>query len=918
MLRIRTILVSFIIVLLANSSITCQELFSSTFNNDTIFEKDSILEKLKKATFLDSSDISFPHNMDSNSDKTNLTSAASYEIPNENIEEPINYNSIDSFWMDVPNKVIHLYGNAEVKYEDVTLKAAYIQYNWEKGEAWAFGLKDSSGNISGKPEFTESGSFYIADELKYNFKTKKGKSKGLVTKQSEGFLHGTEVKSFGEDYFYSKKAKYTTCDYEHPHFYIEVAKAKVVKDKVIVGKPANLVIADTRTPIILPLGVFPLRKNRTSGFILPEYGRSDELGFFFTGMGYYWAINDYMDLTTTFDIYTRGNWGMDLRYKYLKKYRYSTDLSVDFNTTRTGERQDPNATAPTRDFNVRWTMRIDPKRLHNSNFSANINFVTRAYQQNNLIDTDIERFIDNRYSSSISYRKRWPGKLPSLSIDASHNQNTQTHAVTIRAPSLTFNVGSFTPFKRKVQTGGVRWYEKVNLSYNLRMENRLETLDSLLREPETYRDMKNGIQQTGSVNLPFTLFKHFNFNWRFNHTENWYAKTLERVYVEDTVIDAGDTTITGDAIDTDVFGFKAARNFSLSLNLNWSLYGTWNFKRTKNVLAIRHIVRPRLSLSFTPDFGKERWGYYRTVQSNTTGAEETYSIFANTIFGGPGRGLRANIGFGISNKLEMKVRAKRDTVKGYKKINIFDNFSLSGSYNIAGDSLTDKMSRISFSANNARIIENDFFNAGLNFSGTLDPIYINPSTNSRENKWRFSENRRFFRLTDFRFSVNGGFSSKRRVSTGTARSLLPGRNNSSSVVPSVIIERDPVFGYTTGYLDFDIPWSLRFSHTLSLRKFYQDGRDTTIISANNIRITQFDFNLTPKWKINVRGLGYDFIRKEFNSFTIGIARDLHCWQMAFNVTPIGTRRQFSFTINVRSQVLKDLKYSRDKYWYDFE
>ena len=480
-------------------------------NNNTKTERliDSVLKNDKIDSIPESS---FPQNLDLNSQ---VTQKADFKVAEGNVEQPINYNALDSFRMDVPNKTIHLYGEAQVEHDNITLKAAYIQYNWEKGEALAYGVKDSSGRIIGKPEFTESGTFYLADELKYNFKTKKGKSKGLVTKQDEGFLHGGEVKSFGTDYFYSKKTKYTTCDYEHPHYYIEIKKAKVIKDKVVLGKPANLVIGNTRTPLVFPLGVFPLRKNRASGFLLPnDYGRSDAEGIYFLGMGYYFAINDYQDLTTRFDVYTSGTWGVDVNYNFIKKYKFRNSLNLDFNTSRRGqERQDPNSTVR-RDINLRWNMTIDQKRLNNSNFSTSVNFVTRAYQENLNVVNDIERFIDQSYNSSISYSKWWPGKLPRLSISARHSQNTRTGAVNVTLPSLNFNVNSFTPFERKVQTGGAKWYERLNMTYGLRFENQIATGDSIFFSRQTLQDMRNGINHTANVSLPFKLFKYFNFKFR--------------------------------------------------------------------------------------------------------------------------------------------------------------------------------------------------------------------------------------------------------------------------------------------------------------------------------------------------------------------------------------------------------------------
>lgn len=856
---------------------------------------------------------------DSISDNKKNIGVETYKIQKSDLENVVKYGAKDSFMMEVPLKLIHIYNEASVAHDNATIQSAYIRFDWEKSEAESYSYTDSLGRVLGKPFFTESGKDFMADELKYNFKTNKGKSKGLITKEAEGFLHGTEIKTFGEEYFYGKSVKYTTCDLEHPHFYIEVNKAKVIKDKLIVGKSANLVIGDIRTPFVLPMGVFPMPKERSSGFILPRYGRTDQLGFFFTGMGYYWAINDMMDLTATANVYTRGSWGLDLRYVYVKNYKFRNDLNVTFNTTRSGERQNPFKASPRRDFRVGWNMAIDQKSMYNSNFSTSLNFATSSFRDNNLQNTDVDRIIDNTINSSIAYSKWWPGKLPRLSVNARHSQNINEGTISITAPSINFGVSSFSPFKRKIATGKTRWYERMNFSYSTRLENQLNSVDSLMKKKETYKNMLNGLQQTASFSLPVTFFKFINTSLNFNHTENWYLKTLEKVYVQDTSIVGIDTTIKGSVIDQGNFGFKAARNFNLGFNLNWNLYGTWNFKRTKNVMALRHVVRPRFSFSFSPDFGNERWGFFKTVQKNPSGEEQVYSVFTNTLYGGPSKGLQANLGFGINNNLEMKVRSKKDTITGIKKISLLDNFDISGSYNIAGDSLTQKMRPISFSGN-TQVFQNKNFNMNLNFSGALDPLYINPLTNSRVSKWRFSETKRFFRITQFNFYLRGRIQSPNQTGNRSGSNIANVNNEFSNQditkQGSVIELRDPVFGYLQGYIDFNIPWSLDFDYSVSMQRFYRNAKDTSAITQN-IRMN-IDFSLTPNWKVGVRGIGYDITNKKVNAFTMSIYRDLHCWQLAFNVSPIGERtRSFSFDINVKSQILRDLKYSRQKLFVDY-
>jgi hypothetical protein len=918
-------LLSFFLFFFMTATLLSQVPNELIYNNDTTFTDSLILDSDKLDTILllngekdllDSIGFFRKTGVGNDLQMTKET----YKIAPNDLEKEVKYGAKDSFMMEVPLKLIHIYNKATVEHDNATLQSAYIKFNWDKSEAESYSYTDSLGRVFGKPFFTESGKDFMADELKYNFSTNRGKSKGLITTEAEGFLHGKEIKTFGDEYFYGKNVRYTTCDHEHPHFYIEVNKAKVVKDKLIVGKPANLVIGGMRTPFVLPMGVFPMPRERNSGFILPRYGRTDQLGFFFTGMGYYWAINDFTDLTATANIYTRGTWGLDLRHVYVKNYKFRSDMNVAFNTTRSGERQNPNKPSPRRDFRIGWNMTIDQKSLHNSNFSSSINFATSSFRDNNLQNTDVDRIIDNTINSSLAYSKWWPGKLPRFSLNARHSQNINEGTISITAPSINFGVSSFSPFKRKSSIGQPKWYERMNFSYSTKLENQLNSVDSLMGKKETYRDMLNGMQHTASFSLPVTFFKHINTSLNFNHTENWYARTLERIYVQDTLFQGGDTIIRGSVVDQSNYGFKAARNFSLGVNVNWNLYGTWNFKRTKNVMALRHVMRPRMSFSFSPDFGEERWGFYRTVQRNPDGDEQVYSIFTNTLYGGPGRGLQANIGFGVNNNLEMKIRSKRDTITGIKKISLLDNFDISGSFNVAGDSLTQKMRPISFTGN-TQVFQNRNFNMNLNFSGALDPLYINPETNSRVSRWRFPETKRFFRITQFNFYLRGRIQSPNQ--TGNRGGGLPVGNINDfqdeqfmQQQGSVIELRDPVFGYLQGYIDFNIPWSMDFDYSISMQRFYRNGKDTSAITQN-IRMN-IDFSLTPNWKIAARGIGYDITNKQFNAFTMSIYRDLHCWQLAFNVSPIGERtRSFSFDINVKSQILRDLKYSRQKLFVDY-
>ncbi len=822
------------------------------------------------------------------------------KISKDTLEAPVDYYAKDSIIYDIPNKQMLLYGDASVVYKDITVKGGLIIFNWETHEVESQWGVDSLGNKSNKPEFLQEENVFQADLLRFNFKSKKGKSIGAVTKQSDGFLHSSEIKNISEDVYFGRSVKYTSCEYDHPHYYIEIGKAKIINDKVIVGKPANLVVEDTRTPLFLPFGVFPMLKERNTGLMMPQYGETEQLGFFLKGLGYYWAINDYASMTVTGDIYSLGSWGVTNNFDFNRRYRYSGNINLAFTSLQQSERRTSTFTKPSKEFFINSSFRIDPKRLYNGNFSASVYAGTRSYHQFNV--SDAQTFLNNTYRSSIAYQKWWTGKPYRLSVSAGHNQNTQTKDISFQVPQFNFSVSRINPFQRKVATGGKKWYENIGFSYTMDMQNQINTKDSLLFKKETLETMKNGIKHTIPISGNFTLGKYLNFTTGMDYNERWYFDYLEKVYHE--------TPDTFYVEDVKKRGFKMVRDFGFNASFGTRLYGMFQFKKGK-LKAIRHVVTPRINFNYRPDFGKERWGYYSNVQSNPNGTTIEYSRYSNGLYGNASRGATGSIGFNLENNLEIKVRSAKDTIKGEKKIPIIENLTFSGNYNFIADSF--KMSDIRFSANN-RISQY----LSLNVSGTLDPYIYNKDLNRRTPQLGITNGGKWLRLKNLSVNLSGSWQSKSRNGQQTQGDQFDpryGLPTDEMLQVDGYYAQDQVFGAPLGYVDFNIPLSVNYNYSLSLNKFYSNGKDTASVTQS--LSAGVNFSLTPKWKVGVN-TGFDFVTKKINRSDISVYRDLHCWQLAFNWVPLGFQKSFSLEINVKAQMLSDLKLAKRKMWVDYD
>lgn len=819
------------------------------------------------------------------------------------LDTQVKYKSFEKIHYDIRNKKVFLYKNAEIEYGKISLKADYIEINFVKNQVFAKGMADSTGKIAGEPVFNENGQEFKSEQITYNFDTKKGLIRNVFTKEGEGHMYGEKIKKMSDNRINISKGWYTTCDHKVPHFEFRYSKAQIIPDKKIVSGPAYMVIEGVPVPLALPFGIFPHNSGRRSGILVPAFGETTNRGFYLERGGYYFSINDYLDFTVTGDIFSNGSWAVRPTLRYTKKYKYNGNFDLSYGKNIVGDRDDPNNQVK-KDFSVRWSHQQDAKARPNSRFSANVNIVSNSFNQYNLSSNDA--YLSNTFQSSVSYQTNFNNNL-FLSLNATHQQNTIDRTMNITLPSLTFNTKQFYPLRRKNPTGKERWYENINVKYSTIAENRISTYDSLFFTPGWTEDFRYGMKHTIPVSSSIKVLKYFTLTNSLNLTEKWYPSTTTKYWSNDTIFTATDT-IVGYVVTDTVQGFAAAHEFSYSASLNTRLYGMYQFSNLP-VKAIRHVVTPSISFSYHPDFGSDFWGYYDEYQYNDAGDMKRYSIFEGSLYGGPSDGKSGRVSFSLANNLEMKVRSKSDTITGTKKVVLIDNFNLGTSYDLAKDSLN--WSPLSMSGRTTL-----FKKLNITYSSSWDPYAVD-SAGKTINKFEWNVNKKMFRMTStsWNFSMNYRISStdfKKNKNTAADKKTDPDFLQKYSEQ-----ERNDVLQNPNQYVDWNNPWSLSLSYSLV---FSNNPRYINFLPENNRNRVQTigingDINITPKWKVLFR-TGYDFENKKISFTSIDVYRDLHCWEMRFNWVPIGFRKSWSFTINVKSSILKDLKYDRKKDFRD--
>ncbi len=812
----------------------------------------------------------------------------------------------DSLHYDLRNNTVHLYEQGEVTYDNMQLKADLMNIDLDNKEIYAFGKTDSTSSnevVVTRPTFIQGGTTLNMDTIKYNIETQRAKIKNIATQQGDGWLVGRAVKRMEDNTINIGDGMYTTCDQtDAPHFYYWMSKAKVKtgkNGKVIMG-PGHLVIEDVHIPFLgLPEGFFPLSSGPKSGILMPSYGEEARRGFFMRGLGYYFTLSQYMDLTLTGGFYTLGSWEAQVTSRYIKRYKYTGNFNFNYASIRTGDKGDPDFIKQNT-YRLQWTHSQDPKANPGSTFSASVNLSSSGYSRYSA--TNLNDMLSTQTNSSISYSKKWAGTPFSLSMNMAVSQNSQTQAISATLPNISFNVSKFFPLKRKMKVGKDRWYEKISMSYSAKLTNSVSAKEGDIFTRQTLNKMRNGIQHSIPIQASFNLFNHLNITPNVNYTERWYFKKTEREW--------DPTTNSVKTLDPE-YGFYRLYNYNAGLSFSTTLYGMWQVReKYKNlkVQAIRHTINPQVSVSYAPNFGNQKYGFYQTIQSDSTGRTTTYSPFADNAYGVPPTTENMSMSFSLSQSLEMKVLSKRDT-SGMKKVKLIDDLSISGSYNFLADSM--KLSTINITLRST--ISKKF---GINLRATLDPYEVTPQ-GKRYDKltWRRGNLGRIMN-TGWSF----GYSFKSRDSS------TPAINDINSIPPEYTNpfydpygQMDPTLRrryMAQTYYDFSLPWNLGFNYNINYNVSYVNN-GTTGVKRNITQTIGFNGSITfsKKMAATISG-GFDISQGKLSATSINITRDLHCWQMSFSWIPFGYYKSWSFHIGVKASSLQDLKYDKSQSMYD--
>ena len=823
----------------------------------------------------------------------------------------VDYQANDSIVFTNGNEV-YMYGKGVVQFDGMELNADQIEMNMDSSQVYAVGRPDTVGDIVGRPVFKDKSGEYESETMHYNFKTKKGYITNIVTQQGEGYLTGGQTKKMDNDEFYMKDGKYTTCDnHEHPHFYLQLTQAKVRPKKNIVTGPAYMVLADVPLPLAIPFGFFPFTEKYSSGIIMPTFGDELERGYYLRDGGYYFAINDYVDLALTGEIYTKGSWGVNARSAYIKRYKYSGNVDLSFITTITGDKGLPDY-SKMKNFKVAWTHTQDTKNNPNMSLSASVNYTTSGYTRNDLNSYyNANAFTENTKSSTVNMTYRVPNSPWSFSATANVTQRTQDSTLNVSFPNLTISMGQVYPFKRKTVVGNERWYERIQLSYSGRFQNSILTKQDQILKSNLIRDWRNGMYHNIPISATFNLFKYLNLTASFNFTDRMYTNKVMQDW---------DTQQARVVRDT-VYGFYNVYNYYGSLSADTKLYGfytPWKIFGDK-VQAIRHIFTPTISFSAAPDFSAPRYGFwdsYSYVNEYGETVTTKYSPFSNGVYGTVSQGRQGTVSFAVSNNLEMKVKSDRDST-GVRKISLIENLSANMSYNMAADSM--KWSNL-----NTSILIKLTKNFNLQMSAVWDTYtyqldrYGNPV---RVNKPRWTVGKGIGRLsstgTSFSYTFNNDTFKKKDKDSDSKNTqqqrqqpnALPPDPNSGDEEEEAPGDSDVQFG-PDGYSIWEIPWSLSINYsvnygygTFNKKKMEYNGRFTQNLSLSG------NINLTKNWSFNFSA-SYDFDAKKIAYMNCNVTRDMHCWSMSASFVPVGPYKSYNFHISVKSSLLQDLKYDK--------
>jgi predicted HicB family RNase H-like nuclease len=813
-------------------------------------------------------------------DSITKVDSINYKISESDLKAKVQYEATDSIVYDAENKIFMLYTKAKIVYDDLKLDADAIEYNTDSStlRAQFEGIQTDSTEL---PIFTQGDQTFTFDTLLYNFKSQRALVQDAHTKYGEGYITSTQVKRNKDQSIYGWQSIYSTCELDTPHFGIYAKKIKVIPNVVGISGPARLYIDKVPTPIILPFALYPLSKGQKAGFILPTYGFENNRGFALRNGGYYFPINEYVDLKILGDIYTYGSWSFGAVSTYTKKYSYGGDFDIRFGDNKIQSEQFQNNSG-NRTFKIGWNHRIDPRKLNGASFNARVNFSSSNNNRFNF-NQSVTNYLENQSNSSISYSKQFAGKY-SFTIAATHNQNNTTRAYQISLPDFTFVANNLTPFARKNGVGKQKWYERINVNYTSTARNNLSFYDSAFSFRNLrFSDFRNGLQHTLGSSFSTMVAKYFNFNIGGNYNEYWFSRRTFRQY--NPGAERIDTTVNN--------GFFAARDFNFSTGLTTTIYGTKLFKKGK-IRGIRHMMIPNIGFSYMPNFAAAPYDFFYRTFLDSFYRPTQLSYYEGSVVGSPQTGKSGSINFSINNSLSAKIFNAKDTANPLKKISILDNFNMSTSYNLAADSF-------------------NLSNLQYNFSTTLfgGRFNLRGGGNNSFYKWDYELNRlvdtllifsdrKLSRFNGFNFNVSTSFKSLSKDSK-----------------PNMNADIARSFGFNEyNFYDFNVPWDVNLDVSFNAsRQITRDRLRDSVAYSPTITIGG-NITITENWKLGCN-TGYDFQNKRTNLTDIRLSRDLHCWEMTFQVSPFGNTKSYNFTLAPKSSLLHDLRVTRQKTFWDY-
>lgn len=843
------------------------------------------------------------------------------------IDAPVTYSANDSLVYDAMTKDAKLYGNSEVKYENMDLKSDKIRMNLDSSLVHATGSPDSTekSGIKGRPVFVMGADNYDTDTIAFNFKTKKGLVQNALTKQEDGFLRSKLSKRTATGDVYLAHGRYTTCDKEHPDFYISLSRAKVRPGKDVVFGPAYIVVADVPLPFAIPYGFFPFTKSYSSGFIMPSYGDEQNRGFYLRDGGYYFAISDKMDLKLIGEIYTKGSWGLTATSNYRKRYKYNGSFLFSYQDTRTGDKGMPDYAKQT-SFKLQWSHRQDAKANPFMSLSASVNFATSSYERNNLTSMyNPQSLTQSTRTSSVNWSTTFSSIGMTLSSTANLSQNMRDSTISMTLPDLNISISRFYPFRRKHAAGDERWYEKIAMSYTGQLSNSINTKENKLMHSSLIKDWRNGFQHNIPISANFTLFKYINLNPSFNFTDRMYTNKVTKSWNERTQTEVADTT----------YGFHNVYNWNLSLSASTKIYGFWKPNRKlfgDKVQAIRHVITPTVSFSYAPDFSASRYGYYQTYQKTDADGNVSlvqYSPYQNELYGVPGRGRTGSISWSFDNNIEMKVKSDKDST-GFKKISLIDQLGWSMSYNMAAkekplSDLTVNL-RLKWWKNYTFNMTGVFASYAYELDDQGKP-YVGNRTYWGMGKWgRFqgmSQNISYTLTPEKIKKLFGGAKDDDTKKNKKSDDDEIDTDIESNVDDTMIdaqhgASKDDKGGKADtdgdGYMRFSMPWSLTFGYGITMS-------ENTDINKFNYKTMRYPYKFTQTlnvsgnlrisdgWNISFSS-GYDFDNHKVSMTTASLQRDLHCFNMSCSVV-LAPYASYNFTFRCNASTLTDaLKYDK--------